>query len=85
MYVRSLDALVVLDRMESNSTSDKKTFLLHFPNAPTVSGNTVVGLNGSQSLKLTTLTPAGQTASQPFSRLNWPCAIRCGYGSFSAP
>jgi PKD repeat protein len=62
VYVRDLDALIVLDRMDSTSTTDTKTFLLHFPNNPTISGNTVVGVNGDQALKLTTLTPAGQSA-----------------------
>src|SRR5204862_3776242 len=46
----------------SPAASVAKTFLLHFPNAPTVTGNTVLGVNGNQALRLTTLTPAGQTA-----------------------
>src|SRR5207248_189967 len=53
---------VVFDRVQSNSASSPKTFLLHFPNSPTISGNTVVGVNGNQALKLTALTPAGQSA-----------------------
>jgi hypothetical protein len=62
IYVRDLDALITFDRMASTSASDSKTFLLHFPNAPTISGNTVLGVNGDQALKLTTLVPAGQSA-----------------------
>ena len=67
VYVRELGALIVLDRMESRSTTVpaqavEKTFLLHFPNTPIVSGNTVLGVNGDQALKLTALTPAGQSS-----------------------
>jgi hypothetical protein len=63
VFVRDLDALIVLDRLESTSASDSKTFLLHFPNAPTISGNTVLGVNGDQAIKLTALAPAGQSAA----------------------
>jgi hypothetical protein len=62
VYVRGLDAVVVLDRIESATAADPKTFLLHFPNAPAMSGNTLLGVNGDQALRLTMLTPAGQTA-----------------------
>jgi hypothetical protein len=61
VYVRALDALIVLDRMESTSADVTKTFLLHFPTAPTLSGNTALGVNGNMALRLTTLTPAGQS------------------------
>ncbi len=62
VYVRDLDAMVILDRVTSTSASNSKTFLLHFPKAPTISGNTVLGVNGGQALRLTTLTPSGQSA-----------------------
>ena len=62
IYVRELDALVVLDRMDSTSADVAKTFLLHFPTAPTLSGNTALGVNGNMALKLTSLTPGGQNA-----------------------
>jgi hypothetical protein len=60
VYVRGMDALVILDRVASTTPSATKTFLLHFPNAPVVTGNTAVGTNGNQALVLTNLTPAGQ-------------------------
>jgi len=67
IYVRDLDTLIVFDRTEASgeqipAASVPKTFLLHFPNNPVVSGNTVVGTAGNQALKLTALTPAGQAA-----------------------
>jgi Domain of unknown function (DUF4082)/Bacterial Ig-like domain/FG-GAP-like repeat/FG-GAP repeat len=66
VYVRELGALIAFDRMESRSgampaEAVEKTFLLHFPNNPTISGNTVLGVNGDQALKLTALTPTGQS------------------------
>jgi hypothetical protein len=68
LYIRSLDTLLILDRMESTSeviaaADVDKTFLLHFVNAPTITGpNTVVGVNGNEALQLTALTPSGQSS-----------------------
>src|SRR5262249_2922619 len=65
IFIRPLDALLVLDRLSSSGTatvsaaSVTKTFLLHVPNLPTVSGNSVTEINGNQTLVLTNLlTPA---------------------------
>jgi hypothetical protein len=62
LYVRSLGVLIALDRLRSISTTAAKTFLLHFTNNPVLSGNTVTETNGNQVLKLTALTPSGQSA-----------------------
>jgi hypothetical protein len=67
LYVRPLDTLVALDRVESTSnmtaaTGVTKTFLLHFPNNPTLGANTALATKGNQALRLFTLVPAGQLA-----------------------
>jgi PKD repeat protein len=67
LFIRSLNVLLVFDRVQSTSevtpaANVAKTFLLHFANNPTVSGNTVVGTNGNEALQLTALTPAAQPA-----------------------
>ncbi|HZL36087.1 MAG TPA: hypothetical protein VFC78_12295, partial [Tepidisphaeraceae bacterium] len=68
LYIRPLNALISLDRLESNTvgTTDasqvEKAFLLHFPNNPTITGNSAVGIAGSEQLTLTALTPQGQSA-----------------------
>ena len=48
VYVRDLDALVVFDRVQSNSASSPKTFLLHFPNSPTICDTTSFGGRGTR-------------------------------------
>jgi hypothetical protein len=69
VYVPALDTLLVFDRTEGSSdkiaaSTVDKTFLLHFPNAPTQQGtNTWLGVNGDQALQLTVLTPQGQSAA----------------------
>jgi hypothetical protein len=60
VYVRGLDALVVFDRIESATSGAAKTFLLHFPNVPSVQSGSALGTNGDQALRLMSLTPAGQ-------------------------
>jgi len=56
--------MVILDRLESSDTAEPaqdvtKTFLLHFPNQPQVTGtNSVIGYSGDQALRLTTLVPS---------------------------
>jgi hypothetical protein len=65
VYIRALDTLLVFDRVQSAGSSPStvaKTFLLHFVNAPMITGpNSVVGVNGNMALQLTTLTPSGQS------------------------
>jgi hypothetical protein len=61
LFIKPLQTLITLDRLESSSDAVpaadvKKTFLLHFPLAPQIHGNTVTGINGNEELKLTALT-----------------------------
>jgi hypothetical protein len=63
LFIKPLETMVILDRMESSDAAIPaedvtKTFLVHFPNQPQVTGaNTVVGVSGDQALSLTTLVP----------------------------
>lgn len=63
VFVKPLETLVILDRLESSGDEIPaedviKSFLLHFPERPEIQGsNTVVGSNGDQALRLTTLLP----------------------------
>jgi hypothetical protein len=63
IFIKPLETMVVLDRMQASSAAEPadqvtKTFLLHFPNQPTVIGpHTVEGTSGNQVLRLTTLVP----------------------------
>lgn len=63
LFVKPLDTLVVFDRLESASTAVpaeqvQKTFLAHFQQQPTIQSNSVLGLDGDQALRMTTLVPA---------------------------
>jgi len=60
LYIKPMNTLIILDRVASSDTPN--AFLLHFPNAPTVQGNTAIGVNGNQELIDTSLT-AGATNS----------------------
>ncbi len=62
LFVRPLETLVIFDRLSSTSEQGAaenvtKTFVTHFETAPVISGNTVVGVNGTQALRVTTLVP----------------------------
>ncbi len=63
LFVRSLETLLVFDRVESTSASHPKLFLAHFETAPTVDPGTrtVTAVNGPQALRVTTLVPASPT------------------------
>jgi len=71
VFVRALETLVVLDRLESRvatgwdstpAANVVKTFVLHFEQSPTVQGaNSVLGVNGNQALQVTTLVPSAPT------------------------
>ncbi len=67
LFIKPLETMVVLDRMESSDAAEPaadvtKTFLLHFPNQPQVTGaNSVIGYSGDQALRLTTLVPSNPT------------------------
>jgi hypothetical protein len=60
LFIRSLDTMVVFDRMNAPTT---KTFLAHFEQNPTVdqANHLVTGVNGDQTLRLTTLLPSNVT------------------------
>jgi hypothetical protein len=60
LFIRSLETMLVFDRIDAAST---KTFLAHFEQSPTVDqANRVVNaVNGTQALRLTTLLPAAPT------------------------
>jgi hypothetical protein len=64
LFLRPLETLVVLDRLESNSevmaaANVVKTFVAHFEQSPVVEdGNHVLAVNGDQAVRLTTLVPA---------------------------
>jgi uncharacterized protein (TIGR03437 family) len=64
LFLRPLETMVVLDRLESNSSvmpaaSVVKTFLAHFEQMPVIedAGN-VLAVNGDQALRITTLVPS---------------------------
>jgi len=68
VYLRSLETLVVFDRLTSNAVGStaaanvRKTFLTHFENQPQVtSARSVLGTNGNQALRLITLVPSNPT------------------------
>jgi hypothetical protein len=58
LFVRPLEALIVFDRLEATSASAAKTFLAHFEKAPAVDGDSMLGIDGDQAARVTTLVPA---------------------------
>ena len=86
VYVRPLETLVVLDRMEASDDRKSpkdviKTFVLHSEPKPTVDGSGVLIQNGDQALRVWTLLPAkgGRRAS------SWRGAPSDNTGSRSTP
>jgi len=72
VFIRPLETLVIFDRLESISDSKwgpllpaedvVKKFIIHFPEQPQIGGsNNVIGVNGNQALRLTTLVPSSPT------------------------
>jgi len=63
LFIRPLETLVVFDRVESgqNDASVDKTFLIHFPSNPVLTGNTWSATSGTQALRVSTLVPANPT------------------------
>ena len=63
LFVRSLETLLVFDRVESTSGSQPKLFLAHFETVPAVdaASRTVTAINGPQAMRMTTLVPAAPT------------------------
>jgi hypothetical protein len=58
LFVRPLEALIVFDRLEATSASVARTFLAHFEKAPAVDGDSLLGVDGDQAARVTTLIPA---------------------------
>ncbi|NTX17791.1 Ig-like domain-containing protein [Myxococcus sp. CA056] len=63
LFVRPLDTLIVFDRLESASDNAAvdKTFVIHFPENPVLTGNTWSANSGGQSVRVSTLVPATPT------------------------
>jgi hypothetical protein len=62
VFVRGLETLVVLDRLQTASAGATKTFINHCETSPTVSGNNSANcVVGSQALVMTTLLPSART------------------------
>ena len=62
VFVRALETLVVLDRLQTASAAATKTFLNHCETSPVVSGNNGATCTvGTQALTMTTLLPAART------------------------
>jgi hypothetical protein len=62
VFVRGLETLVVLDRLQTASAAATKTFINHCETNPVVSGNTGATCTvGTQALTMTTLLPAART------------------------
>jgi len=65
VFVRSLEAMVILDRVETTSASTTKTFLLHSSVNPTLEDATHVRMtNGTEQLRAITLLPASGVSSR---------------------
>lgn len=59
VYVRALQTLVVVDRLQTGAPGATKTFVNHCETSPAVSGNTSATCTvGDQALTMTTLVPA---------------------------
>jgi Heparinase II/III-like protein len=59
IFVRSLETMVILDRLQTSSASSTKTFLLHSGVSPTLEdANHVRISNGSEQLRVVTLLPS---------------------------
>jgi hypothetical protein len=58
VFVRSLETMVILDRVQSASAGSTKTFLAHCETMPSTTASGATCTNGSQALVMTTLAPA---------------------------
>ncbi len=61
VFVRPLETLVVLDRLESSTAGATKTFLAHCSTNPALGTGTATCTVGTQALVMTTLVPAAST------------------------
>jgi hypothetical protein len=58
VFIRPLETLLILDRLEATSANVLKTFIVHSPERPQIEGpSQVVATNGDQALQITTLLP----------------------------
>ena len=60
--------LVVLDRVQTNGTGIKRIFSLNLPNTPTISGDRMTVLSGTNQLDVLRLAPTGLTSQV----ISWP-------------
>jgi hypothetical protein len=58
VFLRELETLVVLDRVESDHAGDTKTFLAHCETQPVIASRGATCQVGNQALSMTTLVPA---------------------------
>lgn len=58
VFVRALETLVILDRVQSRTASATRTFLAHCETSPETSARSATCVNGDHALVLTTLVPA---------------------------
>lgn len=61
VFIRALETLVVLDRIESSSPGATKTFLAHCETTPVVTASGATCTTGSEALVLRTLVPSTPT------------------------
>jgi hypothetical protein len=61
VFVRSLETMVILDRVESSTSGATKTFLAHCETKPTTTATGATCTNGNQALVMTTLVPSAPT------------------------
>jgi hypothetical protein len=61
VFVRGLETLVVFDRIQTGSATDKTAFINHCGSVPTTTATTATCTMGTQALVMTTLVPAAPT------------------------
>jgi hypothetical protein len=61
VFVRSLETLVIFDRVTSRSAGDTKAFINHCATDPTLTASGATCTSGAQSLVMRTLVPASPT------------------------
>jgi hypothetical protein len=68
IFVRSLETMVILDRLQTSTASSTKTFLLHSAVSPTLEdANHVRISNGTEQLRAVTLLPASGVSNRVVS------------------
>lgn len=58
VFVRGLETMVVLDRVQSSNAGDTKTFVVHCETNPALATRSATCTNGTQALAISTLVPA---------------------------